>query len=142
MEIENLQLEIEELNRVERNLEMELEDVLTDVTSTENSEDEDVECLEERNDIVRLFKNCILNASGEPTEICNFIMRFEAPEYRQRVEKKMKKLKRMVKMTDIESVLENPRYLYELERIKATYPNHGGREMLNELVAVYCVLNH
>jgi hypothetical protein len=142
--MENLQEEIEALGRHERNLEMELKDVLTDVSTPENSDEEgeNVEYHEEQSDIARLFKNCILNAVGEPTEICNFIMRFQDPEYRQRTARKMKKMKKMVKMADIETILEDPRYLEELRRIGETYPNHGGREFLNELVAVYCILDN
>ena len=142
--MENLQEQIEALAKHERNLEMELKDVLTDVSTPENSDEEgeEVEFHQERSEIARLFKDCILNAVGEPTRMCNFIMRFQDREYRERTARKMKKIKKIVKMADIERVLEDPRYLDELRRIGQTYPNHGGREFLNELVAVYCILDN
>jgi hypothetical protein len=139
--MENINQQIADLDRQERELEMELEDVLTDVSSPDNSDNEEVQLREEENEIARLFKNCILNAVGQPTEVCNFLMRFQDPLYRDRVRRKMKKIKKQVKTADIERVLANPQYMTELERIRRTYPNHGGREFLNELVAVYCVLN-
>jgi hypothetical protein len=140
--MENIQQQIEALNKQEHDLEMELNDVLTDVSSPEHSDDEEAELHEEQNDIARLFKDCVLNAVGQPTEMCSFIMRFEDPMYRQRMRRKMKKIKKHVKTANIEMVLSNPQYMVELQRIRQTYPNHGGREFLNELVAVYCVLNN
>ena len=138
MDIQQIEEEIAALDRQERNLEMELDDALTDITSPENSDSEDEDHHEEDN-IVRLFKNCILNANNRPTELCTFLMRYEDPVYRRRMERKMKKMKNQVKASDIEAVLSNPAYTAELNRIRGTYPNHGGREFLNELIAAYIV---
>ena len=134
--------QIEELSRRERELEMELEDVLTDVTSAENSDDDEVHVHEEHDDVVRIFKHAILLASGQPSAGCNFRPCYEDPQYRERVEKKMKKLKKIVQTANIQAVLQNPTYGNHLRRIQGTYPVHGGRELLNELVAVYCTLEH
>ena len=139
MEVQNIQEQIDALARQERNLEMELDDALTDVTSPENSDNEDDEVHEEQDNIARLFKNCILNANDRPTELCSFIMRYEDPEYRRRIRRKMKKIKNKVKASDIQAVLSNPAYMVELERIRRTYPSHGGREFLNELIATYII---
>ena len=143
MEVDYIQEQIEALDREERNLKMELDDVLTDVTSPENSDDDDEEeaVREEENNIVKLFKDCILTANGQPTTFCSFLMRYEDPIYRERVRRKMKKMKNQVKASDIEVVLANPEYMVHLERIRRTYTNHGGREFLNELVATYLILN-
>jgi hypothetical protein len=138
MNLQHINEEIAALARQERNLEMELDDALTDITSAENSDSED-EIHNEEDDIVRLFKNCILNANGQPTELCSFIMRYEDPNYRRSMRRKMKKMKNKVKASDIQAVLSNPVYMVELERIRRTYPNHGGREFLNELIATYIV---
>jgi hypothetical protein len=138
MNLQHINEEIAALARQERNLEMELDDALTDITSAENSDSED-EIHNEEDDIVRLFKNCILNANGQPTELCSFIMRYEDPNYRRSMRRKMKKMKNKVKASDIQAVLSNPAYMVELERIRRTYPNHGGREFLNELIATYIV---
>ena len=139
MDIQQIDEQIAALARQERNLEMELDDALTDVTSPDNSDSEDEDYHEEMDNIVRLFKNRILNANERPTELCTFLMRYEDPVYRRRMEKKLKKIKNQVKASDIEAVLSNPAYTVELNRIRGTYPNHGGREFLNELIAAFIV---
>jgi hypothetical protein len=49
-------------------------------------------------------------------------------------------MKNLVRQSNLENVNENPVYLRELARVEATYPDNGGRTMLNELVAVYIFL--
>jgi hypothetical protein len=141
MNIQHIDQELAALARQEQNLEMELDDALTDIMSTDNSDSED-EVHHEEDNIVRLFKNRILNASDRPTELCSFIMRYEDPVYRRSMERKMKKMKNKVKASDIQAVLSNPAFRVELDRIRRTYPNHGGREFLNELIAAYIVSNY
>ena len=125
--------------------ELELEDVMFEVTSPETSDDEDLRQVRphrEQNHIVRMFKNAILTAEYQPAEVCNFFELYEDPQYRRRVIKKIKKIKKRVKSGDVEQVMNNPRYLEELRRIQTTYPSHGGREMLNELIAIYVTMTY
>lgn len=144
MEEVELRQQIQDLDRQEQELEWELLDALTDISSPENSDNEEDEDnnFNEENGIVRFFKNAILSAQGQPTRVCDFLQRYEDPQYRRRVSRKMKKIKNEVKRSNIEGVLENPQYLRELERIRSVYPDHGGRELLNELIAVYIVLGN
>ena len=143
--IELIQNEIDRLDVEERKLELELKDVLTDIstppTSDDESEDEDEDIHVEQNPIIDLFKSSILSASVFPTAYCEYIERYQDPQYRRNALKKQKELRRFVKSTDMEAVMANPDYLTHLNRIRRTYPDHGGRELLNELVAVYCVYN-
>jgi hypothetical protein len=139
--IENLTEQILDLDRRERELEWELLDVFTDVTpvtpeDNEDDENDDNEEDQEENQ----FKQAILAAQAAPTEPCEYAGRYEDPNYLQDVSKKLNKMKNLVRQSNLGHVLENPRYLRELERIQRTYPDNGGRAMLNELVAVYIIL--
>ena len=142
--IEIIQDEIDRLDVEEEKLEMELKDVLTDVSTPATSEDEDEE--EEvaqvgQDPIVELFKRSILSASVFPTRICEYIARYQDPRYRRNALKKSRYLKKFVKTVDMDEVMRNPRYLVQLNRMWETYPDHGGRELLNELIAVYCLFH-
>ena len=124
-------------------LERELEDVLQEVDTPDSSDDEDerqVRLHRERNQIMREFKSVVLSVDYQPTEQCSFFDLYENPQYRRKMLQKLRKVKRIVKRADVERVLNNPRYLNELRRIQNTYPSHGGRAMLNELIAIYVTL--
>jgi integrase len=140
-----IEQEIADCDPREDILQMELEDVLVEVDTPDTSDDEDIRQVRlhrEQDQIVRLFKNAILTADYQPTELCSFFERYEDPQYRRKMVKKIKKVKRIVKRADIERVMNDPRYLAELRRIQTTYPSHGGRAMLNELVAIFVTLSH
>ena len=143
-EIEAIQAEINRLDDEERKIELELLDVFTDVQTPTTSEDEDEEEEDihvERDPIIRLFKEAILSASGFPTRMCAYLERYEDPIYRRNAVKKLKCLKKFVKSSNMDEILRNPLYLTTLTRIRETYPDHGGREFLNELIAVFCLYN-
>jgi septal ring factor EnvC (AmiA/AmiB activator) len=146
--IQDLDQQILDLDRRERELEWELLDVFTDVYSVnednedneDNVDDEVNNEHQEQNQLAAVFKQAILAAQVAPTEACEFAGRYEDPNYVQDGAKKLRKIKKLVRQSNVEHVLENPRYLAELQRIQRTYPDHGGRPMLNELVAVYIIL--
>jgi integrase len=124
-------------------LQRELEDVLVEVDTPDSSDDEDIRQVRlhrEQNEIVREFKNAVLTVDYQPTELCSFLELYENPEYRRKMLKKIKKVKRTVKRADVYRVLNDPRYFAELRRIQNTYPSHGGRAMLNELIAIFVTL--
>ena len=138
-----IQQEMAHCEEQEDRLQVELEDVIVEVDTPDTSDDEDIRLVRlhhEQNQIVRLFKNAILTADFQPTEMCNFFERYEDPQYRRQIIKKIRKVKRIVKRADVERVVNNPRYHDELRRIQTMYPSHGGRAMLNELIAIYVTL--
>ena len=142
--IQVIQDEIDRLDVEERKLELELLDVFTDIGTPNTSEDEDDEEEEEiveQDPIVKIFKAALLSASGFPTTICAYLERYQDPRYRRNTIKKLKCLKKFVKSVNMDEVMRNPHYLTTLNRIRETYPDHGGREFLNELIAVYCLYN-
>lgn len=144
--IEIIQAEINRLDVEEEKLEMELKDVLTDVTTPTTSDDEDEDeenevAQEELDPIIEFFKTSILSASVFPTRMCEYISRYQDPRYRRIAVKKLKSLKKFIGSVNMDEALRNPNYMVQLNRIRETYPDHGGRVFLNELIAVYCVYN-
>jgi len=140
--IEEIQNEIDRIEEMERKLELELKDVLTDINTPDNSEDEEEEDEYQEDDwIVAILKDRLLNASGTPTRICEFLELYQNPEYRRNVQRKMVRMKNSVRSTRVSVILRNPNFLCHLRRIQNTYPDDGGRQFLNELVALHCTLN-
>ena len=140
--IEEIQQAIDQIDAQERKLTLELKDVLTDINTPDNSEDEEEDEYQENDPIITTLKARLLNASGTPTRICEYLELYQDPQYRRNVRKKMVRMKNCVKSSRVSIVLRNPNFLDNLRRIQDTYPDHGGRQFLNELVAFYCTLNN
>ena len=137
--IANIEEQISDLDRKETELTWELLDVFTDVyaVTPEDNPENDQNDQEENID---QFKASILGAQAVPTQPCEYAGRYQDPLYVQEVLQKLENMKNLVRQSNLENVNENPVYLRELARVEATYPDNGGRTMLNELVAVYIFL--
>jgi len=140
--IEEIQQAIDQIDAQERKLTLELKDVLTDINTPDNSDNEEEDEYQENDPIIATLKARLLNASGTPTRICEYLELYQDPQYRRNVRKKMVRMKNCVKSSRVSIVLRNPNFLDNLRRIQDTYPDHGGRQFLNELVAFYCTLNN
>ena len=141
-DLEEIQEEIDRLDLQEHQLELELQDVLTDVNTPEESEDEDeLQPIEEPDPILQTFKTQMLLCTEMPTVQCNYLVRYQDPEYRRRGQRKMKSLRKEAKLTSLEELLSDPDFMRHLLRIRETYPEDGGRTFLNELVALHCAQN-
>ena len=140
--IEEIQQAIDQIDAQERKLTLELKDVLTDINTPDNSDNEEEDEYQENDPIIATLKARLLNASGTPTRICEYLELYQDLQYRRNVRKKMVRMKNCVKSSRVSIVLRNPNFLDNLRRIQDTYPDHGGRQFLNELVAFYCTLNN
>ena len=139
---QQLQAEINLAEAEVRRLGLELKDVLTDVETPEVSEDEDgVQSVPERTPHFEMLKRRLLSVSELPRRRCEYGSLYQREEYRTRARRKMKLLRKEIKSTNIEDLMEEPLYEQVLNRIRTTYPHCAGRWLLNELVALHCVLN-
>ena len=136
--MERLQAEIELLDRKEKVLQMELMDVLTDVTTPDNSdvEGEDIE-EPEMPDVRR----ALLEVGALPTRWTAYSELYQNAEYRMKAQKKVRKLKNMIKKCTLNEVMMNLQYITALQNVERNYPDDGGRAGLNSLVACDHVLN-
>jgi len=123
----NLSKELQELDRQERQLRMELLDVLTDITTPDNS---DVEG-EEVEDLTMSF----------PTRWTPYSELYRSQAYREKAARKVRVMKKMIKRHAMAELLMNQHFTNALNQIEQVYPDDGGRTGLNSLVACHHVIN-
>jgi len=58
-------------------------------------------------------------------------------EYRLKAKLKVRFAKKLVKSTRLEPLMSGPNFNEALNRVESTYPDDGGREGINLLVAVH-----
>lgn len=147
--IEILQDEIDEITRQEQRIEMELQDVLTDVTTPENSDTEDelnaipinaadLGQNEPNYEAAQEQLGEFLAARVTPTSEVPFSTLYSNPQYVRNAKRKLKKLKRIARRANFGKAFSEKRFWRQYSRVRDLYPHHGGREDLNGLVALYC----
>jgi hypothetical protein len=140
--LEEIQAEIDQLDVEEDRLELELKDVLTDVdTPSESEDEEEFGAFVEPDAILQAYKDQLLACVETPTDMCDFGVLYEDPEYKRKSRRKLKALRKEARITPLQDILTDPRFTANLERIREMYPVNGGREFLNELVALHCTQN-
>ena len=142
MNAQELQAAIRQTEAEVRRIGLELKDVLTDVETPDVSEDEgQVQLVDERTPHFQILKRRLLSISEQPRRRCEFGSLYQNEEYKKKQRRKMKLLRKEIKSTNIEDLMEDPLYEQVLQDIRTTYPHCAGRWLLNELVALHRVLN-
>ena len=99
-------------------LDLELKDVLTDVSTPDVSEDEEETPLTpEGSEHFRIIKNRFLSISELPRRRCDFAKLYQDPEYRKLARRKIKLLRKEVRSANIEGLMQDPLYEEVLRRI-------------------------
>jgi cobalamin biosynthesis protein CobT len=134
--------QIAALDAADNRLTLELQDILTDVTSPENSdeEDEDQEIVSRSrlsNNIVVLFER-MKSATVIPNEDAAYSSLYDVERYRQRTTRKLKKMKKVLRDSHFNLVVRDARFQAEVSRVRNLYTDLGGRVGLDLLVALYC----
>ena len=138
IKMERLQAEIQFLDREERVLQMELMDVLSEVTTPDNS---DVEGEDIEEPAMPDVRRALLEVGALPTRWTAYSELYQNAEYRMKAQKKVRKLKNMIKKCTLNEVMMNLQYITALQNVERNYPDDGGRAGLNSLVACDHVLN-
>ena len=134
----NLSKELQELDRQERQLRMELLDVLTDITTPDNS---DVEGEEVEDLTMPAAKQALLDARSFPTRWTPYSELYRPQVYREKAARKVRVMKKMIKRHTMAELLMNQHFTTALNQIEQVYPDDGGRTGLNSLVACHHVIN-
>jgi len=134
----NLSKELQELDREERQLRMELLDVLTDITTPDNS---DVEGEEVEDLTMPAAKQALLDASSFPARWTPYSELYRSQVYREKAARKVRVMKKMIKRHAMAELLMNQHFTTALNQIEQVYPDDGGRTGLNSLVACHHVIN-
>ena len=141
-------MEIEFLNAMDQQMDMELQDVLTDVVTPTTSDDEDEEpetpLLHPPNSarIMELFQNMLCATHTSVTANTPYEPLYKQYQYKRNVNKKIKKMKQNARKCNFEAIYNDNAFWLQLERIQDTYKNNGGRTFLNYLVALHCYLTN
>ena len=141
-------VELEFLNAMSQQMDMELQDVLTDVETptTSDDEDEDPETPllhpPESARIMELLQNMICATHTSVTANTPYAPLYKQYQYKKNVNKKIKKMTKNARKCKFEVIYNDNLFWLHLERLESTYKNDGGRTFLNYLVALHCYLTN
>ena len=137
MEAEDLAEAIANLDRRERALVMELKDVLTDVSTPESSdvEDDEVEEVE-----LAQVRDALLRVEPLPRRWTEYSSLYESEEYRSKAKLKIRFVKNLIRTVCLSPLMMSIAFVQSLERVEMTYPDDGGREGLNSLIALHNII--
>jgi len=139
MEAVDLAEAIADLNRQERPLILELMDVLTDIATPEVSDaeadDEDVE----ETDLANV-RGSLMQVDSFPRRYTEYSELYQRVEYRSKAKLKVRFAKKLVKSVRLEPLMTGPNLVVSLNRVESTYPDDGGREGINLLVAIHNIV--
>lgn len=121
-----------------RQLTLELLDVLTDVNTPDNS---DVEGDEVDEPLFQGVRQTLLQVEAIPTRPTAYSELYEKEWYCVKAEKKVRKMKNEIKKNRLSEIITHPSFVTTLETIRENYPDDGGRQYINSLVACHSILN-
>ena len=136
MESDKLRWLIAEDDKEIRRLERELLDVLTEVGTPDNS-DEEGDDVEDRMEGV---KNVLLMVEAIPQRETAYSALYNNERYCKKSEKKVRLMKNVIKKVQLSDVFSHPNFVAQLRNIERIYPDDGGRNYINTLVACYEVM--
>jgi hypothetical protein len=139
MEAVNLAEAIADLDRQERLLTLELKDVLTDIATPEVSDTEaDNEDIEET-DLANV-RDSLMQVDSFPRRYTEYSELYQRAEYRLKAKLKVRFAKKLLKSVRLAPLMAGPNLTESLDRVKSTYPDDGGREGINLLVAIHNIV--
>jgi len=139
MEAVNLAEAIADLDRQERLLTLELMDVLTDIATPDASDTESEDTEPEESDLIQVRDN-LLQVDAIPRRYTEYSELYQREEYRSKAKLKVRFAKRLVKTSRLEPLMTSPNLITSLDRVQSIYPDDGGREGINLLVAIHNII--
>ena len=136
MESDKLRWLIAEDDKEILRLERELLDVLTEVGTPDNS-DEEGDDVEDRMEGV---KNVLLRVEAIPQRETAYSALYNNERYCKKSEKKVRLMKNVIKKVQLSDVFSHRNFVAQLRNIERIYPDDGGRNYINTLVACYEVI--
>ena len=136
-----LQEQLLAISAEEDRIQLVLQDILTDLTTPENSdEDEDLPEIESRsiltNNISPLFER-MKAADIVPNEDAVYSSLYEEEAYSRKARRKLRKMRKSLRDCHLNIVVCDGRFQTEVNRVRNLYPDLGGRVGLDLLVALH-----
>jgi hypothetical protein len=135
--LDKLNYEIGDIKQQLKTLDLEMKDVLTCVETPDSSDVEGDDVDEPEADGPR---NVLLQVEAIPQREADFSSLYLNQRYRENAEKKVRLMKEEVRKNFISEILLNPEFPDILDDIRETYPDDGGRNFINSLVACHIIL--
>ena len=135
--LNQLNHEISDIKRQLKTVDLEMKDVLTCVETPESSDVEGDEVDEPEVDGPR---NYLLQVEAIPQRETEYSPLYLDRRYRENAEKKVRMMKEEVKKNFISEILLNPEFPDILNDLREVYPDDGGRNFINSLVACHIIL--
>jgi hypothetical protein len=139
MEAVNIAEAIADLDRQERLLTLELMDVLTDIATPEASDAEAENVEDEESDLAQV-RDTLLQVDSFPRRYTEYSELYQRAEYRAKAKLKVRFAKKLLKSVRLEPLMAGPSLVQSLNRVESTYPDDGGRDGINLLVAIHNVI--
>jgi len=139
MEAVNLAEAIADLDRQERLLTLELKDVLCDIATPEVSDTEADNEDNEETDLANV-RGSLMQVDSYPRRHTEYSELYQRAEYRLKAKLKVRFAKKLLKSVRLEPLMAGPNLVESLNRVESTYPDDGGREGINLLVAIHNVV--
>jgi len=142
METVDLAEAIADLDRQERLLTLELKDVLTDIATPEVSDTEaDSEDTEETEETdLDTVRDSLKQVDSYPRRYTEYSELYQRAEYRLKAKLKVRFAKKLLKSVRLEPMMTSTNLSESLNRVESTYPDDGGREGINLLVAIHNIV--
>jgi len=139
MEAVNLAEAIADLDRQERLLTLELKDVLCDIATPEVS---DTEADHEDNVETDLadIRGSLMQVDSYPRRHTEYSELYQRAEYRLKAKLKVRFAKKLLRSVRLEPLMAGPNLVESLNRVESTYPDDGGRDGINLLVAIHNIV--
>lgn len=139
MSRDQLQARIEQLTVTIERSNLELTDVLSYLSTPENtdSEDEDHQLSPPMSHSATTLYKQMMEANLDPDIDEEISDLYENSRYRHKMHKKMIKMRNTIRKEDIETAMQDVSFHQRLEDVKTLYPSNGGRPGLRKLVSFY-----
>jgi len=135
--LDKLNHEIGDIKQQLKTLDLEMKDVLTCVETPDSSDVDGDDVDEPEADGPR---NVLLQVEAIPQREADFSSLYLNQRYRENAEKKVRLMKEEVRKNLISEILLNPEFPDILDDIRETYPDDGGRNFINSLMACHIIL--
>ena len=136
MEADKLRWLISESDKEILRLKRELLDVLVELGTPEESDEEG----DEVEDRMEGVKNVLLRVAAIPQRETAYSALYSSARYCEESEKKVRLMKNVIKKVQLSDVFSHPSFAAQLRHIERTYPDDGGRIYINTLVACYEII--
>jgi len=141
MEADDLAEAIADLDRQERTLTLELMDVLTDVATPDSSDVEEEDAEVEELELPQV-RDVLMQVESSPRRWTEYSELYQRAEYRSKAKLKVRLAKKLARTVHLGPMMTSPSFIQSLQRVESTYPDDGGRDGINTLVAIHNVIKN